>query len=263
MTTESTKTKGLEWKWIVVGVIAGTFLTLLLHKVMALTFHTATVPMFMSLLGFAVMGIIIGFKSQGYTIIEPAVGGILTAVIVGIVLVIYGGVVFSSLETYLAPVVGFVFGLLGGWVGEELHVPTDVAQHQIEEEKKGKLQWAWIAVGTVLAFILSNFFVFGGFAILKFGIPGIFVSLGFSFFIAGLLTGYFSPGITIKESAIAGVFSMILNYILLLTLFSVTFKEMGQNYTVIIETLFGGFILALIGGWVGEKIQSFMEDRPE
>ncbi len=258
--SEAAASKGLEWKWIILGTFVGSIFSVGLYATMSYTFATGTVPTFMSLLGFIVMGIIIGYKSRGYSIKEPAIGGVLTAVITTLVLQnISERFTVSTEEMLVTPIIGFLFGLLGGWVGEQIQVTPEEAKKELEEQAKGKLQWGWIFAGTIVAFILNAFFVFGFFALLKFGVEGILFSLGVSFVLAGFVTGYFSPGITIREAATAGGFSMILNFLLIYFGFEHTILPIEY----LLGTLVGGFVLALLGGWLGEKLQSFMEDRIE
>ncbi|MBW7888235.1 MAG: hypothetical protein H3C35_07730 [Bacteroidetes bacterium] len=255
---EAVASKKLSWKWIVVGIVVGVFLTVSLYLAMGKTFSTGTVPTYMSLLGFIVMGIIIGYKSAGYTLTEPAIGGIFTAMLAGFFLSNVMEIEFSPTDKIVAPVLGLILGFIGGWVGEELQVTPEEKAKELAEEAAGKkLQWGWIAAGTILAFILNAFFVFGGFALLKFGLGGIFMSLGASFLLAGLLTAYYSPGRTIWEAALAGVFSMILNFVFLYIGFDRTILPIGY----IIGMMIGGFVLSLLGGYFGEKLQSYMEDR--
>ncbi|MFZ4621228.1 MAG: hypothetical protein ACOYNS_11775 [Bacteroidota bacterium] len=260
MTTEATASKGgLEWKWIITGIIAGTALCLSLYLMIAKTFHIPLIPTFMSLLGFVVMGIIVGFKSEGYTIKEPAIGGFVTLLLVGLVLSFGFGVSFTTTEFIAAPIIGLILGLVGGWVGEQIQITPEELVKELEADKKGGLQWGWILAGTVIAFIFNAFFVVGGFALLKFGMSGLLISLGASFLFAGLLVGYFSPGVTIMEAGIAGVLSVVMNAVFLYTFSLLMLNEM----VVVLEMIVGGFVLSLIGGWLGEKLQAFMENDTE
>ena len=123
MTTEATASKGgLEWKWIITGILAGTALCLSLYLMIAKTFHIPLIPTFMSLLGFVVMGIIIGFKSEGYTLKEPAIGGFVTLLLVGVILSAVFGVTFTTTELIAAPIIGLILGLIGGWAGEQIQI---------------------------------------------------------------------------------------------------------------------------------------------
>ncbi len=260
MTTEATSSKGtFDWKWLITGIVAGTALCLSLHLMISQTFHIPIIPTFMSLLGFVLMGIIVGYKSEGYTIKEPAIGGFVTLLLVGNILAFGFNYNFTTLEKFLAPVIGLILGLIGGWVGEQIQITPEELLQELEADKKGGLQWGWILAGTVIAFIFNAFFVIGGFALLKFGVGGIILSLGVSFLLAGLLVGYFSPGVTIMEAGVAGALSVVLNAIFLYS-FSLM---MIEESVYIIEELAAGFVLSLIGGWIGEKLQAFMENDSE
>ena len=260
MTTEATRSKeSFDWKWLITGIVAGTALCLSLHLMISQTFHVPIIPTFMSLLGFVVMGIIIGYKSEGYTIKEPAIGGFVTLLFVGIILTFGFNYNFTILERFLAPVVGLILGVIGGWVGEQIQITPEELVKELEADKKGSLQWGWILAGTVIAFIFNAFFVVGGYALLKFGVGGIILALGASFLFAGLLVGYFSPGVTIIEAGVAGALSVFLNAIFLYS-FSLLMME---ESVYVVEGLAVGFVLSLIGGWIGEKLQVFMENDTE
>jgi hypothetical protein len=255
MTTDATPSKGLEWKLIILGVIAGTILCLALHQMVAQTFHISLIPTFMSLLGFVVMGIIIGYKSEGYTIMEPAIGGAITIVLTGLILSIGFGYPFSLGEMFGGAVLGLLLGFVGGWVGEQIQVKPEQKAKELHSANAGKLQWGWILAGTVLAYTLNAFFVIGGFALLKFSVGGILAAFGASFLLAGIMIGYFSPGVTIKEAAISGALSVVLNGIFLYS-FSLL---MMDEISYLVEGLVIGFVLSLAGGWLGEKLQVMME----
>ena len=260
MTTEATASKGtFDWKWLITGIVAGTALCLSLHLMISQTFHVPIIPTFMSLLGFVVMGIIIGYKSEGYTLKEPAIGGFVTLLIVGNILAFGFNYSFTTMEKIVAPLLGLVLGLVGGWVGEQIQITPEELVKELEADKKGGLQWGWILAGTVIAFIFNAFFVIGGFAMLKFGMGGIILSLGASFLFAGLLVGYFSPGVTIIEAGVAGALCVVLNAVFLYS-FSLL---MVEESVYVVEGLAAGFVLSLIGGWLGEKLQSFMENDTE
>lgn len=257
MTTDTAASKGLEWKWIIFGVIAGAALSISLHRVIAQTFLIPVIPTFMSLLGFVVMGIIMGYKSEGYTIKEPAIGGLITVLLVGLPLTYGFNYKFSTVEIIGGGIAGLILGFIGGWVGEQLQVTPEEAAKELEEEKKGGLQWGWIIAGTVIGFILNAFFVIGGFALLKFSTMGILMALSASFLFAGMLVGYFSPGVTIIEAALSGVLSIIINVIFLLSFSLLLVDELW--YAAI--GLVIAFILSLVGGWLGEKMQAFVESK--
>jgi hypothetical protein len=91
------------------------------------------------------------------------------------------------------------------------------------------------------------------------GLTGVLLFVGIiafvAFFIGGAMIGIFSPGETIKEPAIAAAIAAGLNTL-------ENFRNVdGKNITVL-DWLIGsaiilaiGFVMALGGAWVGEKIQ--------
>jgi hypothetical protein len=253
MATESQESTGLQWKWIGIGTVIGVVLTTLLFQIMSDTFNSFYIPLFIGLLSYVVMGIIIGYKSPGYTLKEPAIGGAF-AVIITIAILHY---VFDynppEGQMIAAPFMAFFLALLGGWVGEELQGSQ---QRAAENKTIAGLEWAWVITGTVIGFILNNIFVYGLFALLRFGVAGILISLGASFIIAGIIVGYKSPGVTIKEAALAGVLGVILNFLFIYFGFG---AMLDMQYLII--GLVGGFILSFVGGWIGEEMQKRKEAK--
>jgi hypothetical protein len=253
MATENKEGTGLKWKWIGIGTVIGVVLTTFLFQIMSDTFSNFYIPLFIALLSFVIMGIIIGYKSPGYTIKEPAIAGIFA---VGITIaILYYVFDYKPPEGQMiaAPFLAFVLALLGGWVGEELQGSHERAT---ETKKVGGFEWAWVITGTVVGFILNNIFVYGLFALLRFGVAGILISLGASFIVAGIIVGYKSPGVTIKEAALAGVLGVIVNFFFIYYGFGAMFD---MQYLLI--GLAGAFILSFVGGWVGEEMQKRKESK--
>jgi hypothetical protein len=85
----------------------------------ALTGGQLAVFALISFLGFAIGGYIVGVRSAGRTILEPAVAA---AVAVAIGLLIAGQFSFGNLLA--GAVVPFLAGLLGGWLGERRQSAT-------------------------------------------------------------------------------------------------------------------------------------------
>lgn len=253
MAAETRKSSGLQWKWIGIGTVIGVVLTTFLFQIMSDTFNSFYIPLFIGLLSYVIMGIIIGYKSPGYTLKEPAIAGVF-AVIITIAILHY---VFDYSppegQMIAAPFLAFVLALVGGWVGEELQGSHERAA---ETKKVGGFEWAWVITGTVIGFILNNIFVYGLFALLRFGVAGILISLGASFIVAGIIVGYKSPGVTIKEAALAGVLGVIINFFFIYYGFGAMF-----DMQFLIIGLAGGFILSFVGGWVGEEMQKRKEAK--
>ncbi|HTR80456.1 MAG TPA: hypothetical protein VMM58_02420 [Bacteroidota bacterium] len=251
MENESQEKVGLQWKWIAIGTIIGVVLTTFLFQIMSDTFNSFYIPLFIGLLSFVIMGIIIGYKSPGYTLKEPAIGGVFAVLItIGILHYVFD---YNPPEGQMiaAPFMAFVLALIGGWVGEELQGSQ---QRAAENKTIAGLEWAWVITGTVVGFILNNIFVYGLFALMRFGVAGILISLGASFIVAGIIVGYKSPGVTIKEAALAGVLGVILNFFFIYFGFG---AMLDMEFLII--GLIGGFILSFVGGWIGEEMQKRKE----
>lgn len=122
--------RGLDWKWIALGVVimvglnfvAGLILALIwggeLEAIAeggetALSGGQAALLAVISFLSFAIGGYIVGVKSAGRTILEP---GISAAIAVALSLLIAGN--FSLFNLLAGALVPFLAGLLGGWLGE-------------------------------------------------------------------------------------------------------------------------------------------------
>ena len=186
MAMESKESTGLQWKWIGIGTIVGVVLATFLFQIMSDMFHTFYIPLFIGLLSFIIMGIVIGYKSPGYTIKEPAIGGVFAMILTLAILHYVFDYTPPEGQMIVAPFLAFLLSLLGGWVGEELQGSQ---QRAAESKSIAGLEWAWVITGTVIAFILNNIFVYGFFVLLRFGVVGILISLGASFIVAGIIVG--------------------------------------------------------------------------
>jgi hypothetical protein len=266
MSGEASQKRGLEWGWVIAGTVVGVILATFLFYIMSETFHTYYIPTFIGLLSFVIMGIIIGYKSEGYTVREPAIGGLLAMIIIIILFHFLFDYNPPTGQMISAPIAGFLLALLGGWVGEELQGTAERVKQMSKaqplsggelNQRAGRLEWAWVIAGTVIGFILNNILVFGLFVLLAYGVSGILISLGVSFVIAGYIVGYKSPGVTIIEAALAGVVGVILNFFSLYYGFGA--DDIPVMYMII--GLAGGFILSLLGGWLGEVVQKYVEAK--
>jgi hypothetical protein len=120
----------LDWKWIGIGAlimialgfVAGLILSIFIAPQLEGVTDPADLQIsggqialaaLLNFLAFVVGGFIVGIKSAGRTIIEPAIAA---AVAVGIVLVLSGS--FSVVNLVAGGLVPFLAGLLGGWLGE-------------------------------------------------------------------------------------------------------------------------------------------------
>ena len=237
---------GMQWQWVFMSIVVGTMLVSLIVAVTSSVFKNPFLPTLIGSLGFVVTGIIIGYFSPGVTIREPAIAGAILVVVALIVLYVGFGFELTWLQSLSSIGFGFLLSLLGAWIGEAL-------QGHVAARTYG-LQWKWIAVGVTVGFVLNNFFVFLLAPLFNIDLAAVFVSFLVSFVITGFVVGYKSPGVTIKEAAIAGLLTVVLDWLIV---------DVGLKLTVpmtyLAITLVAGYLLAMVGAWAGEKLQESFE----
>jgi hypothetical protein len=249
---ETTQTPSpLQWKWVWVGVVFGAVLVTSFVALASSQFHNPYVPTLIASLCFVITGIIVGYKSPGITIREAAASGVILMVFTLLVLTFGFNITLSPGYWIFALALGFFLSMLGAWVGEQLQGTLATASSD-----NSKMSLPWVATGVVIGFLLNNLSVFILFAVFHFGVTQILVSLGLSFVVTGIVTGYRSPGVTIKEAAVAGIVLVVVNFISVYLGFS-AWLPLGY----IVVALIVCFLLSLVGGWVGEILQSRMEQQ--
>ncbi len=244
----SARGRVLQWQWVFMSIVVGTMLVSLFVTVTTAAFGNPFIPARIGSLGVVVTGFIVGYFSPGVTIKEPAIAGSLLVVIVLFVLYVGFNFELTWYEALAAIGFGFLLSLLGAWIGEAFqgHVAT----------RTYGLQWKWIAVGVTVGFVLNNFFVFLLSPLFNINLTAVLVSFLVSFVLTGFVVGYKSPGVTIKEAAIAGLLTVVLDWLIWLIV-DVAFMPVPLVHLVV--TLIAGFLLAMIGAWVGEKLQAALE----
>ena len=111
----------LQWKWVILSVIAGLIIVGSSYFIVAPTFHRAQVQAIVMLVGFIVTGAIIGYYSPGITINEASVGGALVMLVMLFLLYITKAEIhFSAAINLLLLILGVGFSWVGGWAGEKL-----------------------------------------------------------------------------------------------------------------------------------------------
>ena len=116
-----------------------------------------------------------------------------------------------------------------------------------------KIEWKWvlIALAIFLAAQLALSIIFGIVGVLTLGIGLIlFVIIKpATYFLGGMLTGYVSPGVTIREPAIAAVIATVLG-----ALFDGRGEGGGRLIWTIVAAVIA-FLVALAGAQIGERMQ--------
>lgn len=123
------------------------------------------------------------------------------------------------------------------------------------------VQWRWVLAGAGLIYgsqllvgrLMAGYVSGPGYDVV---VPAIFLAyvVG-SFLFGGFLVALLSPGETVSEPALAAVAVVALDA--LLPPWSSATPALGSWLIVLVV----GFVLALAGGWVGERIQTPVETR--
>jgi hypothetical protein len=117
---EELKTNKIQWKWVITSVVVGFALNVLFvflpSKIFSIDLDVALVAFLVS---FVVAGFIVGYKSPGVTIKEPAFAGIIAVILEWIFLEF--GLRLDIAVPYLIAglALGFLFTLIGAWLGEK------------------------------------------------------------------------------------------------------------------------------------------------
>jgi hypothetical protein len=254
MTQQAHQEPKMHWKWVILSVIAGLIIVGASYFIVAPTFHSGEVQALVMLVGFIVTGAIIGYFSPGITINESSVGGALVMVVMLLLLYITKAEThFSAAVNLLLLILGVGFSWVGGWAGEKLQGDEGSAT----EAQVKKFLWKWVLVGVILGFAFNVLFVFLlSTLFLTYLFKFAFIGFIVSFVLTGFVVGYKSPGITLKEPAVAGLLAVILDWVFLRFIISLAVPTMYLALGLIM-----GFMISLFGAWLGEKYQQSMEKK--
>jgi len=234
----------LRWAWVGAGVIVGAALISLFIYLVDPGLERPAVSALMASLAFILTGILVGFRSRGETVREAAAAGLVLMLLISIVAAVAFGIRAPTLVWLLSPFYAAMMALVGGYAGEMLQGTLDEAH----EDKA--IDWPWVFVSVVIGFSLSTYLVLIGRATIDLTTSQSLVVFALSFMLTGWFVGYFSPGVTMVEPAIAagGLVALHAGFIVL-------WFEVGPPLQTLLIAFTGGILAALAGGWLGEKMQ--------
>lgn len=234
-------TTDLRWAWVAVGIAVGVVLLGSLVPIVRSETPRPEVALLVGSLTFVLMGIMVGYNSPGETIREAAIAGVFLVVLSFLSI----GIGFELPLTASMAGAGLIMGLslsaLGGWVGEVLQGTL------VHAGMPGHLEWPWILVGTVLGIMLNVYTVFVLQVVLDLSPAGVLAGFLASFFVTAFFVGYFSPGFTILEPALAALLVIAADMVLIVAGFHSPFP-MG---TVALAAAVA-VVIAFAGGYAGE-----------
>lgn len=256
MSDEKTKTATpTQWKWVVIGVVVGVVIIGGSFFIVAPTFHSTAIQSLVLLIGFVVMGAVVGYFSPGVTIKE--------AFFAGIILMFFFALIFSATSwgtgeskqmVYLLLVFSGILSQAGAWMGEKLQGSFEKKDGTAKDDVG--FQWKWVLAGLALGLALNVLFVFLLAPLFNINLSLIHIAFSVSFILLGFIIGYKSPGVTLKEPAVAGAIAVIGDWL---------FIQYGIQLPVPVGYLtFGvveGFLLTLLGAWLGERYQLAKESK--
>ena len=243
-------TDRLRWGWIAIGVLLGGGMIGSVLLVVDPRLVRPAVAGFHVTLAILLVGMLVGYGSSGETILEAGVTGVILVLgtgicaTVGLAVSVPGFVWLLSL--FLVPAVA----MLGGWAGELL-------QGTLEEAYDDRaVDWPWVIASIIVGFTLSSYAVLLGQSL--FGLTNresLAVFAG-SFLLTGWIIGFFSPGMTMIEPAIAGALMMVVDTGFVIMVFGDL-----PGAQVVAFGFFGAILFALLGGWLGEFTQKWTRGR--
>ena len=247
----SMQATGMQWKWVILGVIAGLAIVGASYFIIAPTFHSDEIQALVMLVGYAVTGVIVGYFSPGVTIKEATIAGFLVLIImVGLLYATKAEFVENQSINLLLLMLGVAISWVGGWVGEKLQGSMGDSAHAVG------FQWKWVITGVVLGFALNVLFVFLVAPAFRIDLNVILAAFIVSFVTTGFIVGYKSPGVTLKEPAVAGLFAVAVDW---------GFLEFGIKLPIpskyLVAGLAIGFLFSLFGAWLGEKYQEAVRSK--
>lgn len=243
----------LHWKWVILSVLVGLIIVGSSYYLIAPVFHNKEILALVMLVGFILMGAIIGYFSPGNTINEVTLGGGLVMLIMLWLLYFFKAElkysVWANLFLFL---LGVAFSWVGGWAGEKIQASSELT----EEEKTKKFLWKWVLIGGIIGFALNILLVLVLATIFSAYIyKSAFAGFAISFMTTGFIVGIKSPGITLKEPAVAGLLVVILDWVFL----NFIIKLSVTPYLMLGLAI--GFLLALFGAYLGEKFQKSLKPK--
>lgn len=234
----------VRWRWVVLGAGLGAALVTSFIWLTMAGPPRREVILLVGALTLVLNGVLVSGFSPGNTIREAALAGLILTLLAGpaLVLVFDSGILVGWAVAGL--LLGPMLAALGGWVGELMQGTLASGSGE------GRVQWAWVSAGTVLGVLLSYYALFVGHALLPGGLLPVLGAFVISFGVMGCFVGYFSPGYTLLEPALAGVAVIGLDAVLAMVGFHAPFPP----GTLVLAAAVG-FLMGMVGGWAGESVR--------
>jgi hypothetical protein len=241
-TASESGVESIDWSWVTASVVAGGLLLAVFLTIVDPGIERARVSGAIFVATLVLTGALIGYKSPGATTWEPGLGGIALVLLAFAAITLHTGALPPLAALVLAPLTAPLFAIAGSWTGEML-------QGTYRDDALG-LQWLWVFVAIVVGFAGGLYAVFLTQAIVGINYLAILASFAASFLLTGFIVGYFSPGRTILEPAVATAGLIAVDVAFGLLYFRAWFPV-----GAVMMALVGGVVLSVTGAWMGEAAQ--------
>jgi hypothetical protein len=236
--------KSMRWGWVLVGVAVGAIVITVFLNVVDRYLDRPAVDGLVGSLTVLLVGILVGAASGGETLREAAVAGLMFAVLTISVVAFQLRIEVPTFVWVAGPFYALVLALIGAYVGEML-------QGTLEEAHIDRpLDWPWVLVSIVIGFTLGTYALFLVGAVYPGSPSQDMTIMAAAFLVTGVVVGFFSPGKTMVEPAIAAAGLMVVHGGFMLLYF-----DAPPALSAVLTMFAVGVLLALGGGWLGEALQ--------
>ncbi len=240
--------KSFHLNWVLYGSALGVAVAAASYFGIVSEFKSELIQLVSLATAFLFAGILTGYLSDGVVMKESAVAGFVVALAtMALILLFPGKIVLSPVSIGLGLVGGIGLTFAGAWAGEQIQGDHGVLDN---DYKIAGVRWKWVAVGIILGFSLNILFSIIFAPIYGKSLDIAFYMFCFSTLLMGVSVAIFSPGVTIAEPAMAGVVAVFLEWLLVEFV-----MELHVETTNLLIGLGLGFVLTLVGSFVGEKLQ--------
>ncbi len=234
----------LRWAWVAGGVLLGAALIGLFLWLVDPGLERPSQASSVFVLSVILVGIFVGYRSRGETIVEAGIAGIVLLILTAIIAIAALGLRVPTFAWMISPFLVLLLAMAGGWVGEML-------QGTLEEAHEDRVvDWPWLFASVLIGLTLSSYGVLLGRALLGLTIEQSLLAFAVSFLVTGWIVGYFSPGTTMVEPALAALLMLIVDAAFLI----LWFETLPAQQTLL-TGIGGSVVLAFLGAWLGESMQ--------
>jgi hypothetical protein len=241
-------TKSFHAKWVLYGAGLGILVSAIAYFGIVTEFKSAPIQYVSLATAFIFAGMLTGYLSDGIVIRESAVAGLVVALAtVGLIQVFPGKIETNMITILVGSLFGVFLSYAGAWAGEQMQGEEGVHDNDIIV---AGIHFKWVFVGVILGFALNILF-----SIILSPLYGKSLDVSFYMFclstlLMGVSVALFSPGVTIKEPAMAGVIAVLIEWVLVE--FVLDLHVEAGNLAIGLGL---GFVLTFVGSFVGEKLQ--------